>query len=50
MTSTVTRKLSGAPGGGPAPDEPDRRLEMNGMTVTGMSMITVPDTAGVRTR
>ena len=50
MRTTVAKKLNGAPDTGPLSGAPESRPATNGITVNGMSMITVPDTAGVRIR
>ena len=50
ITTTVARALSGAAGAGLPAGTLDRRSPTAGSTVSGISMITVPETVGVRTR
>ena len=50
MTSTVARALSGAARAGTPSGTSFSILKMMGITVTGISMMTVPATVGVRTR
>ena len=50
MTSTVTAALAGAAAGGAPSGTSFNMPKMIGMTVTGISMITVPATVGVKIR
>ena len=50
MTSAVTRAESGAASSGVSGGTCDSMPKTMGITVTGISMITVPETVGVRIR
>ena len=50
ITSTVARAVSGAPAGGAAAGTSASMSKTIGITVTAISMITVPATVGVNTR